>query len=96
VDLIIEHKGGICAVSHDKEMILPLPVAGIMSNKEYAEVAGKYSALDKMAKELGSLLHAPFMTLSFMALPVIPKLKMTDKGLFDAEQLRFVDLFLNS
>jgi len=49
-----------------------------------------------MAKELGSLLHAPFMTLSFMALPVIPKLKMTDKGLFDAEQLRFVDLFLNS
>ncbi len=96
VNLIIEHKGGICAVSQDTEMILPLPVAGIMSNEEYTEVAGKYSALGRMAKELGSLLHAPFMTLSFMALPVIPKLKITDKGLFDAEQFRFVDLFVNS
>jgi|WetSurSiteA1Bulk_404760.scaffolds.fasta_scaffold00303_2 adenine deaminase len=95
VNLVIEHKGGICAVSRKKEMILPLPVAGIMSNEGYTEVAEKYSALDRMAKELGSLLYAPFMTLSFMALPVIPKLKLTDKGLFDAEQFRFVDLFVN-
>jgi adenine deaminase len=93
VNLLIEHKGGICAVSRKKEMILPLPIAGIMSNEGYTEVAKKYSALDRMAKELGSLLHAPFMTLSFMALPVIPKLKLTDKGLFDTEQFRFVDLF---
>lgn len=95
VNLIIANKGGICAVSRDKEMILPLPVAGIMSNKEYTEVAGKYSALDRMAKDLGSLLHVPFMTLSFMALPVIPKLKLTDKGLFDAEQFMFVSTFVN-
>jgi len=96
VNLIIEHKGGICAVSRDREMILPLPVAGIMSNEEYTEVAEKYSALDRMAKELGSFLHAPFMTLSFMALPVIPKLKLTDKGLFDAEEFKFVDLFVST
>ncbi|MCG2721690.1 MAG: adenine deaminase [Thermodesulfovibrionales bacterium] len=94
VNLMIEHKGGICAVSRNREMILPLPVAGIMSNEEYTEVAEKYSALDKMAKEMGSFLHAPFMTLSFMALPVIPKLKLTDKGLFDAEEFKFVDLFV--
>jgi adenine deaminase len=95
VNLVIEHKGGICAVSRNREMVLHLPVAGIMSDEEYTEVAEKYSALDRMTKELGSLLHAPFMTLSFMALPVIPKLKLTDKGLFDAEQFRFVDLFVN-
>ncbi|MEW6052345.1 MAG: adenine deaminase [Nitrospirota bacterium] len=95
VNLVIAHKGGICAVSGDKEMILPLPVAGIMSNEEHTDVAAKYSALDSMAKELGSMLSAPFMTLSFMALPVIPKLKITDKGLFDAERFRYVDLFVN-
>ena len=95
VNLIIEQKGGICAVSREREMLLPLPVAGIMSNEEYAEVAGKYSALDRMAKELGSTLHAAFMTLSFMALPVIPKLKITDKGLFDPEKSAFVNTFLD-
>jgi adenine deaminase len=83
-------------VSRDKEMILPLPVAGIMSNHGYAEVAENYAALDSMAKELGSLLHAPFMTLSFMALSVIPKLKLTDKGLFDTEQLMFVSPFVHA
>jgi adenine deaminase len=95
VNLIIECKGGICAVSREKDLCLPLPVAGIISNEEYTEVAEKYSALNRMAKKLGSLLHAPFMTLSFMALPVIPKLKITDKGLFDAEQFKFVDLFVS-
>ncbi|MDQ7786233.1 MAG: adenine deaminase [Thermodesulfovibrionales bacterium] len=96
VNLIIEHKGGICAISRDREMILPLPVAGIMSSEEYTGVAEKYSALDKMAKELGSFLDSPFMTLSFMALPVIPKLKLTDKGLFDAKEFKFVDLFVST
>ena len=93
VNLIIENKGGICAVSRDREMILPLPIAGIMSNEDYTKVAQKYSALDRMAKELGSPLHSPFMTLSFMALPVIPKLKITEKGLFDAEKFTFVSTF---
>lgn len=93
VNLIIENKGGICAVSHNKEMVLPLPVAGIMSNDDYAYVADTYSSLDKMAKDIGSQLNAPFMTLSFMALLVIPSLKLSDKGLFDGENFLIIDVF---
>jgi adenine deaminase len=93
VNNIIEIKGGICAVSQDEELILPLPVAGIMSNKDYSEVAEQYSAVESMAKRLGSGLHGPFMTLSFMALPVVPRLKLSDKGLFDAELFEFIDIF---
>ena len=95
VNLIIENKGGICTVVRDREMILSLPVAGLMSNGEYTEVAAEYAALDRVVKELGSPLHAPFMTLSFMALPVVPKLKITDKGLFDAEKSAFVNTCLD-
>ena len=69
-----------------------MPVAGIMSADDGYEVAGKYSKLDKLAKELGTKLHAPFMTLSFMALLVIPQLKLSDKGLFDGKKFEFVDL----
>ncbi len=86
VNLIIENKGGICAVSENEESILPLPIAGIISNEDYRTVADKYSKLDKMAEEFGSKLLSPFMTLSFMALLVIPKLKLSDKGLFDGEK----------
>ncbi|RLD60359.1 MAG: adenine deaminase, partial [Bacteroidetes bacterium] len=93
VNIIIENKGGICAVSANKEMILPLPIAGIMSNKSYFYVARKYLELDSMAKSLGSNLNAPFMTLSFMALLVIPKIKLSDKGLFDVEKFKFLDIF---
>jgi len=93
VNLIIENKGDISAVSREKEMILPLPVAGLMSNEDYSSVTEKYAAIDKMAKDLGSTLHAPFMTLSFMALVVIPKLKLSDKGLFDGEKIQFIDVF---
>ena len=93
VNLIIENKGDISAVSREKEMILPLPVAGLMSNEDYSSVTEKYAAIDKMAKDLGSTLHAPFMTLSFMALVVIPKLKLSDKGLFDGEKFQFIDIF---
>ncbi|MBW2624057.1 MAG: adenine deaminase, partial [Deltaproteobacteria bacterium] len=95
VNLIIENKGGICAVSGDTKVILPLPIAGIMSNEDYTEVAKKYIEVDKVAKSLGSTLHAPFMTLSFMALTVIPKLKLSDLGLFDGEKFKFTDLFEN-
>jgi adenine deaminase len=94
VNLIIENKGGICAVAGDKKIVLPLPIAGIMSNEDYDKVARKYIELDKMAKSLGSPLSAPFMTLSFMALPVIPKLKLSDRGLFDGEQFKFIDVFV--
>lgn len=93
VNLIIEKKGGISAVSSEKEHVLPLPVAGIMSNEDYADVAEQYTIMNGFAKDLGSTLHAPFMTMSFMALLVIPKLKLSDEGLFDGEKFAFVDLF---
>jgi adenine deaminase len=71
-------------------MVLALPVAGLMSNEDGYIVAEDYTAIDKMAKELGSTLAAPFMTLSFMALLVIPHLKLSDKGLFDGDKFEFV------
>ena len=71
--------------------VLPLPVAGLMSNEDRYKVAADYTAIDKMAKEsLGSTLAAPFMTLSFMALLVIPHLKMSDLGLFDGDGFNFI------
>ncbi|HET6243656.1 MAG: adenine deaminase [Bacteroidetes bacterium] len=93
VDLIIHEKGGISLVSGLTERILPLPIAGIMSNAPYLTVAANYSEIDKLAKEMGSVLKAPFMTLSFMALLVIPELKLSDKGLFDGSKFQFADLF---
>ena len=92
VNLIIENSGGVCAVNgHDKK-ILGLPVAGIISDKDGWETGRLYQEIDAMAKSLGSSLHAPFMTLSFMALLVIPDLKLSDKGLFSGKDFRFVDL----
>jgi adenine deaminase len=73
-----------------EELILPLPVAGLMSNEDGYKVAELYTAIDKAAKELGSKLSAPFMTLSFMALLVIPHLKLSDLGLFDGDTFEFV------
>lgn len=92
VNLIIEHKGGICAVSDSEEKILPLPIAGIMSDADGKLVGKQYELLDRMAKQLGSELNAPFMTLSFMALLVIPSLKLSDKGLFNGNDFKFVSL----
>lgn len=93
VNLIIKYKGGICAVGKGKEIILPLPIAGIISNRKYDWVSNRYIELNKIAKNLGCKLKAPFMTLSFMALPVIPKLKISDKGLFDSEFFKFINVF---
>ena len=94
VNLIIENKGGI-SLSHGKDhMKIPLPIAGIMTNKNGYEIANEYIAIDKKAKELGTTLRAPFMTLSFMALLVIPKLKLSDKGLFDGETFQFTNVFV--
>jgi len=91
VDLLIENQGGISAVDNEKEMILALPVAGLMSNEDGYKVAASYTSIDKMVKEkLGSTLSAPFMTLSFMALLVIPHLKLSDKGLFDGDNFSFI------
>ena len=92
VNLIIENKGGICAISDIEETIVPLPVAGIMSDKDGETIGKQYAELDAMAKQLGSTLHAPYMTLSFMALLVIPSLKLSDKGLFDGKDFKFTSL----
>ncbi|WP_335975556.1 adenine deaminase [Gaetbulibacter jejuensis] len=89
VNLVIEHKGGICAISNSEEKIVPLPVAGIMSDKDGVAIGKDYAALDAMAKQLGSTLNAPYMTLSFMALLVIPSLKLSDKGLFNGSTFTF-------
>lgn len=95
VNLIIEQKGGICAVTESESQILPLPVAGIMSDQN-AEITGKgYENLDAMAKQMGSTLTAPFMSLSFMALLVIPSLKLSDKGLFDGNSFSFTTVEVN-
>jgi len=91
VNLVIAAQGGVSAVSNNKEMVLPLPVAGLMSNDDGYKVAAAYTAIDKMVKdELGSTLAASFMTLSFMALLVIPHLKLSDMGLFDGDKFEFV------
>jgi len=92
VNLIIKNKGGVCAVTKTTEKVVALPVAGIMSDQP-AEFIGKaYAALDAMAKEMGSTLRAPYMSLSFMALLVIPSLKLSDKGLFDGNAFKFTSL----
>ena len=103
VNLVIEKRGGVSATSPQslskgkgkdtsmKEMVLALPVAGLMSNEDGYKIAEAYTAIDKMVKEeLGSTLSAPFMTLSFMALLVIPHLKLSDKGLFDGDNFQLI------
>lgn len=92
VNALMEHKGGISVVSKGSIEILSLPVAGLMSHLDGYEIAKQYSAIDAKAKELGTKLHAPFMTLAFMALLVIPALKLSDKGLFDGKNFCFTPL----
>jgi adenine deaminase len=90
VNIIIENKGGVSCVSESEERIVPLPVAGLMNQSDGYWVAEQYTAIDRAAKNLGSTLSAPFMTLSFMALLVIPHLKLSDKGLFDGDSFSFI------
>lgn len=90
MNLVIEHKGGISLSVGAHHRVLPLPVAGIMSDADAYTVADAYSTMDREAKALGSTLGAPYMTLSFMALLVIPHLKLSDKGLFDGDAFRLV------
>ena len=93
VNTVIENKGGICVVLEEDSWVMPLPVAGIMSDQDAEAVGKTYQQLDKKAKELGSLLSAPFMTLSFMGLLVIPSLKLSDKGLFDGNAFQFTSVY---
>jgi adenine deaminase len=92
VNLIIENSGGVCAVNASEEKIVSLPVAGIMSDLSAEEIGKSYAELDTMAKQMGSKLRAPYMSLSFMALLVIPSLKLSDKGLFDGTSFKFTSL----
>lgn len=96
INVVIEAKGGVSVVDGTNETasskVLPLPVAGLMSAADGFEVASTYTAIDVEAKALGSKLEAPFMTLSFMALLVIPHLKLSDKGLFNGDDFNF-DIF---
>ncbi len=92
VNLLVETRGGIAAIAARDEKVLPLPVGGIMSDRDGISVGRAYSELSKMAREMGSPLHAPYMTLSFMALLVIPELKLSDLGLFDGKKFAFTSL----
>lgn len=90
---VIEQRGGIAASHENETLVLPLPIAGLMSDKDGYETAKAYSVIDRFTKEmLQSKLDAPFMTLSFMALLVIPKLKLSDKGLFDGETFNLISI----
>lgn len=93
VNLLIEHTGGVTAYCGTEMVAVPLPVAGLMSNEDGYEVAQSYKNADALAKRLGSTLFAPFMTLAFMALLVIPELKLSDQGLFDVKQFALTSLY---
>ncbi len=90
VNLLIKEKGGIAAVSEKEQIVIPLPIAGIMTDVDGYQLAEQYSQIDQFVKkELNTNLGSPFMSLSFMALLVIPELKLSDKGLFDVNQFQF-------
>ena len=91
VNLVVETRGGVSCVSGEASMVLALPVGGLMSPEDGYATAEAYTSIDAMAKSIGSTLSAPFMTLSFMALLVIPHLKLSDLGLFDGDSFRLMD-----
>ena len=92
INHLIDSKGGILACDGDELNILPLPVAGLMSADAGEVIAAQYEKVDSMVKAMGSTLQAPFMTIAFMSLLVIPKLKLSDKGLFDGRTYSFTNL----
>ena len=94
VNQVIDDKGGISVVSEDFSDSLPLPIAGLMSNEDVYVVAEKLEVLHKMAAALGCQIEAPFMTMAFMALLVIPSIKISDKGLFDGDNFEFMDVII--
>lgn len=94
INYIIQQKGGISVHDGENTHGLALPVAGIMSNEKAEIVAVKYQQLSNIVKSLGCKFNSPFMTLSFMSLLVIPKLKIGDKGLFNVDEFSFTSLFV--
>ena len=95
VNMVIDNKGGIAVVSEDFSDSLSLPIAGLMCNEDAHDVAHKLEILHKMTSALGCKLDAPFMTMAFMALLVIPSLKISDLGLFDGDNFEFIDVIKN-
>ena len=93
VNLLIEHSGGVTAYCNTEMVVVPLPVAGLMSNEDGYEVSQAYQNADALAKRLGSTLYAPFMTLAFMALLVIPEMKISNQGLFDVENFAITSIY---
>ena len=93
VNLLVECSGGLSVADVNGEMVLSLPIAGLMSDKSCEEVGELYSKIDSRVKQMGCRLRAPYMTLSFMALLVIPSIKLSDKGLFDGEKFAFTDMW---
>ena len=94
MNALIEARGGLCFADRAGALVLPLPIAGLMSPDPGESVAARYAELDRAAKAAGARLRAPFMTLSFLALLVIPQLKLSDRGLFDGQAFRPVELFV--
>jgi adenine deaminase len=92
VNQVIRNQGGISVSEKNQSQTLPLPVAGLMSMLEVEEVGVKYAGMTETVRNLGSTLKAPFMALSFMALLVIPHLKIGDRGLFNCDNFEFTDL----
>ena len=95
VNHIIDNRGGLCVFDSNELSILPLPIAGLMSDCSVGEAAAQYESLEKKSRKLGCRLKSPFMTLSFMALIVIPELKLSDKGLFSTSKFDFVDIYVD-
>jgi adenine deaminase len=95
INEVIRMKGGLAVANGNKINSLPLPVAGIMSDEPVHIVASAYEKLSDLVKSYGSQMSAPFMTLSFMALLVIPELKLSDQGLFDGREFKHVPLFMD-
>ena len=95
VNRVIDDKGGIAVISEDFSDSLPLPIAGLMSNEDAFDVAQKLGILHNMTNALGCELKSPFMTMAFMALLVIPSIKISDKGLFDGDSFEFIDVIRN-
>lgn len=95
VNQVIDNKGGIAVVSEDFSDSLPLPIAGLMSNDDAFDVAEKLAVLHDMSSALGCTLKSPFMTMGFMALLVIPSIKISDRGLFDGDNFEFMEVIIN-
>jgi len=89
INSVIDTQGGLSAVDSLETRVIPLPIAGLMSDKPVREIGELYENINTFVKNHGCTLHAPYMTLSFMALLVIPKIKMSDLGMFDAEKFEF-------